>query len=235
VLFNDAGTPRLGVINCCNLNATTGVGSIYPLYEADAYNSTALSSSSTLAGAFYTTVAVSAKSFRILGYVEWSSSGIASAGTWMTTNLNRIRTFGPGVKTPGEVIGTSYNTGSGSSSSSGYVNCCQVSINIQSAANIIRVLFSGTCQVLAGGSGTNSQGTLRMVRGASTVIGMNANFSVGSAAGTNMQILCPGTLGGYDVPNTTGSLTYSGQVASTGAAAQATWGTINATLDEIMT
>jgi hypothetical protein len=87
--FNDAGTFRLGVINCSTASA------VYPLAEAGLQSSTGGNGGNS-PGAFYTGTGVSGRPFRILGYMEWSS-GLTTAGAW-ASGPTAIQLFGPGIK-----------------------------------------------------------------------------------------------------------------------------------------
>lgn len=75
--FNDAGTFRLGAVNC--LSGTT----IMPLRDDLLASSTAEGGigGADSAQVIYTGVAVAAKPMRVLGYVEWSA-GLAAVGTY---------------------------------------------------------------------------------------------------------------------------------------------------------
>lgn len=103
VAFDDAGTVRLGLVNC--LSGT----SIFPLIAG-------LASSTTEGGAgaadsahvIYSGTAVSAKSMVILGYLEWNA-GLTTAGTWAIVPT-KIQVFVPGVPRPGEAIQTLYTS-----------------------------------------------------------------------------------------------------------------------------
>lgn len=98
--FNDAGTFRLAVINCSpNGNA------VFPLADYGLASSTAEGGAGAAdsSGVFYTGTAVTSKAYRILGFLEWNTTGV-TAGTWTTTNLNRVQSYGPGVQRPGEMI-----------------------------------------------------------------------------------------------------------------------------------
>lgn len=96
--FNDGGTFRLGAINCSTATAifslVEGIASAAAEGGAGAADS---------AGVVYAGASVSSQPMRILGYLEWSSSGL-TAGTWTTTNLATIQLFGPGTAKPGEEV-----------------------------------------------------------------------------------------------------------------------------------
>lgn len=98
--FNDAGTFRLGVINC--LSGTN----IYPLGQFPIASSTAEGGAggADSAQVFYTGTAVTSKAYRILGYVTYES-GLGTAGTWSATPT-RAQLYHPGVPLPGMPVQT---------------------------------------------------------------------------------------------------------------------------------
>ena len=98
VAFDDAGTIRLGVINC--LSGT----SIYPLQTFGIASSTAEDNSADSAHVFYTGSAVTSKPYIVLGRLIWNS-GLATAGTWNAV-ADVIVNMAPGVKLPGDVVQT---------------------------------------------------------------------------------------------------------------------------------
>lgn len=106
--FNDAGTFRLGVTNC--LTAT----SLFSLNDGLA-SSTAEGGAGAAdsAGVIYTGSAVTSKPMRILGFLEWSASGLVTAGTWTVTNLILLQVLGPGVPLPGQTLQTTMDLQTG--------------------------------------------------------------------------------------------------------------------------
>lgn len=98
VEFNDAGTLRLGAVNC--LSGT----SILALKDDALYSSTAEGGAggADSAQVIYTGTAVASKALRIIGYLEWSA-GLAAVGTWGIVPT-KIQLFGPGVPLPGSVV-----------------------------------------------------------------------------------------------------------------------------------
>ncbi len=106
--FNDAGTFRLGIINCVATAAGAGTGrNITDLYQLKAWG---IASSSAEGGAgaadsaltFYTGVAVASKAFIVLGYVTYEA-GLAAAGTYASAPT-RVQTFQYGMPLPGDVL-----------------------------------------------------------------------------------------------------------------------------------
>lgn len=77
VIFNDAGTARMGVINC-----RSGL-TIFPLSACSTASSTAEGGAGAADSAlvFYTATAVASKAFRVLGYFDYLS-GLGTAGTY---------------------------------------------------------------------------------------------------------------------------------------------------------
>ena len=96
VLFNDAGTLRLGAINCSTSTA------IYPLADDILASSTAEGGAGAAdsAGVIYTGTAVTSKAMRVLGYIENTQ---ATAGTYATTP-SKVQPWQPGMKLPGDVV-----------------------------------------------------------------------------------------------------------------------------------
>jgi hypothetical protein len=96
VAFDDAGTVRLGVINC-----RSGVN-IYPLGQYPFASSTAEGGAGAADSAqvFYTGTAVAAKAYIVLGYLEYT---LATVGTWGTAP-SRNKLYGLGDKLPGDAL-----------------------------------------------------------------------------------------------------------------------------------
>lgn len=96
VAFDDAGTLRLGLINC--LNGTD----IYPLNVEQVESAAAVGTGSDSAHAFVSGAAVSAKAFAVLGRLDWSA-GLATAGAWASAPT-QIALVGPSGPLPGVVL-----------------------------------------------------------------------------------------------------------------------------------
>lgn len=95
--FNDAGTFRLGAINC------VGTSGVFPLRDDAVRSSTAEGGlgAADNAQTIYTGTAVTSKAMRILGFMDWNS-GLATAGSWSGTP-DKIQPFHSGVSLPGTV------------------------------------------------------------------------------------------------------------------------------------
>ena len=205
VVFNNAGTNVMALINCSN--ATT----IFPLNEGIIASSTAISGSATSAGVFYTPngTTVTSKAYRILGYIEYNSTGLVAAGTY-TSAPNFVQPFGPGIRKPGEqvqlVVVTSNTVGTTSSATfANLASPTTASITPTSAANLVRAQISSSMSPSA-----TSVNYLQLVRG-STAIGKPIPYA---PASTN--VYTPASITALDTPNTTSSTTYQIQGQTTG-------------------
>lgn len=96
--FNDAGTFRLGIINCLS------GANIFPLAGFGIASATAEGGAGAADSAhvFYAGAAVSAKAYTVLGYASFES-GLGTAGTWSAVPT-RLQLYGAGVKLPGDLV-----------------------------------------------------------------------------------------------------------------------------------
>lgn len=104
VLFDNAGTLVLGLYN-----SVTGGGTptqITGIDESAPSSGTTIANNSNSPATFYTASTITTKSFRILGYLDFSA-GQATAGSWDTAP-DKIQLFGPGIKKPGEAINKAF-------------------------------------------------------------------------------------------------------------------------------
>ncbi len=151
VAFDDAGTIRLGAINC--LSGTS----------IAALSTNALASSTAEGGAgaadsahvFYTGTAVTTKPYVVLGRLIWNT-GLATAGTWNAAP-DIIVNYAPGVALPGQSIQTQRTVDSGAATGSTALpfdntvpqNTEGVQFMTQAvtptvAANLLRIRFLGS-------------------------------------------------------------------------------------------
>lgn len=100
VVFDNAGTLALGLVNCSTANQ------IYPAInnEAGLQTSVSMTSAATSPGVIYTQngTTITTKAFKILGHLDYAS-GLGTAGTYASPPTS-IVLFGPGIKKPGEVL-----------------------------------------------------------------------------------------------------------------------------------
>lgn len=207
--FNDAGTFRLGVINCSA--ASTTAARIFPLNEGAIASSTAEGGAGAAdsAGVFYTGTAVTSKAYRILGYLEWSSSGL-TAGTWTTSNLLLVQSYGPAIKLPGALVQMNQtSTASQTDTNAGPTLTMSAAISPTSAANLVKVTIVGSALLPA----SVTQGQILIGRGSGSArVGPSQNCYGGGASAT----VFPHQLTWYDNPNTTASTTYGAYSVSSG-------------------
>jgi hypothetical protein len=101
VLVDDGGTLKLGVINA----SVGSFGTIYAVAEASNAVFTAVDTGAGDADAvgwFYTNSALTNKTFRVLGYLDFSS-GLAAVGTWSVAP-DVVRLAGQGAVLPGGLV-----------------------------------------------------------------------------------------------------------------------------------
>jgi hypothetical protein len=193
--FNDAGTFRLGVINC------SAAGTIYALPEYGLQSSMG-GNGGTSAGTFYTGTGVTGKPFRILGYMEWSS-GLTTAGVWVS-GPTAIQLFGPGIKKPGDPVQENVSSqiialDTGNSTTTFLEPSTAVRASITPTSTINPIFVSLTATVYSSGA---SLATARVVRGVGGTIQVGNNItSVNNTVAT-------GSMQGYDLPQTTNPQTY---------------------------
>jgi hypothetical protein len=203
VAFNNAGTVVLALINCSKSDGSQ----IFPLDPTNVQSSTAMSAAATSAGVFYTPngTTVSAKAFCILGYVEYNSTGLTTAGTYATAP-NFVQLFGPGVKKPGDIIqsNVSINTPNDSTTSTTFIaTSTTVALTPTSAANVVFAQASGAIN-----SSANENVYIALSRGTTA----NTNiFGVQNFAGASIGMSACGAVFGFDKPNTISSQTYAVQ------------------------
>lgn len=108
VLADDAGTYRLGLVQCLTTVANAGSGSdvtaIYQLGQFPIISSTAEGGAGAAdsAAVVYSTVAWTSKPYAVLGYAYFAA-GQAAAGTWATAPT-RQHLYMPGTPLPGQRV-----------------------------------------------------------------------------------------------------------------------------------
>lgn len=162
-VFNDTGTPVLGVYN--SLANSGGVIGIKAWSENTPASGTLVDTAADSAQTWYTASAVTTKAFRIIGYVE---STQAVAGVWSTAP-SKVQLFGRGQYKPGSVIqriNSVSTTVATTNNSAGVYNTLTPAqtqaITLNYAGNPVRVRVFGTnstngaqpvqLQILRGGS-----------------------------------------------------------------------------------
>lgn len=219
VAFNDAGTARLGAINCRVPGASAR---IHPITDYGLSSSTAEGGAGAAdsAGVFYTGTAVTTKAYRILGYLEWTT--LTTAGTW--TAPDKIQMFGPGIRLPGDAVqiavGSTTTRGTASTSTSWTATGVTLSGSITptSAANGVLVNVSGSIAIGMGGANGGHQVQVRTIRSGSSVqIGANcAAFIDPDGANEGAGVAMYATEG-FDFPNSSSSVSYTPQIKTNNA------------------
>lgn len=237
VMFNDAGTPRLGVINCVS-GIGTGV-SIYPLGGASAgpVSAVQITSGSLSSGVIYAPFTVTSKCFAILGYLEYNSSGLAAAGTY-TIVPTKLQSFGPNVPLPGQVVQAAnllFGTGgAGAVGAMTLFSNTSATITPTAACNLIKYNISANYSQPAIAS-FNVQPLGQVFRGASV--------APGTPQGAGQAPVSSGTVGvgwqgrmtfiNYDFPNTAASVAYGLGAGSNNAGTSVTIGSVSSVIEEI--
>jgi hypothetical protein len=212
-LFNNAGTPVLGVYNSLN-SATPSVVS----WDSSALaTTTGITSGSGSSQTWYTSSAVAAKAFVPLCYVEALQT---TAGTW-AANPTKVQLFGPGVKKPGDVVqekGTVVSSADTTSSAT-FVALTnnQISVTPQSAPNLLRLETIGTSSIPDHASGVVVTANVQLSRGvvaATGLFGMTGKLVVSSTTASTGPIASVASIVGYDIPGA--AATYAVQANITG-------------------
>lgn len=237
VMFDDAGTLRPGVILASSYASSQAT--IAPLSPRGIASSTAEGGAggADSAQVFYTGTAVTSKAFSILGFIEWGASGV-TAGTWTTTNVVQVQNFGPGVQLPGQIVqaGSAYSLAGSSVTSTTFTNVTGSTITLvpTSAANFVKLSYSGQTRAAAGGAGVNTEVVCTIAR-AGTAVGPQNNTGVVSGSGTNQQTDGTCALNFIDSPNTTSSTAYTFQHKGLNTSGACTTSTLYGSAEEIMT
>jgi len=210
-LFDNAGGLGLALFQSVSGGATpTGITTIN---EAAPASTTAMSASATSAGVFYTAagVTLTTKSFRVLGYLEFSS-GMATPGSYASAPT-AIQLYSPGVALPGEYTGnmkwsTTNTNMTVTTANTWQATALTASITLSSAMNAVEFVFQccGLLQTVGG------QDWYTMVRGSTQVgpvISIGCN-QISSAAPRICAVIPPW----LDFPGTTSATTYTVQGTS---------------------
>jgi hypothetical protein len=204
VAFDNSGTVVLGLINCSTATQ------IFPLVENLVASTTNMSGTANSAGVFYTPAGINlvGKSFRIIGFIEYNSTGLATPGTY-TRVPDFMQLFGPGIKKPTDPVqySTASTTSQTARATASFATALSGSISPSSAANPIRIDWTGS----TGGSNGLNGGSIRIARG-STLVGQSQRLN-NQGSGT---VITAGAGFGIDLPNATGSTTYNIQIQGDG-------------------
>lgn len=205
VVFDDAGTDRLGLINCRSGN------NVYPLAGYGVASSTAEGGAggADSAQVFYTGTAVTTKAYTVLGYMEWSA-GLTTAGTWAIVPT-RIEVMRAGVRLPGMTVQQAETldvTTRTTTSATLVTTNITAALSPSSAANLVRITMAGGGDMSAT---NNTQGFDANRNGTSliTLLSLSRTFLasfVKQGAGAGVT---PVTFGITDYPQSTSAVTYT--------------------------
>jgi hypothetical protein len=217
VAFDNAGTVVLSLFNA--VNPTTS--QCTTINERVVQTSVAISGSATSAGVYYTPngTTLTSKAIKILGYVEYNSTGLVTAGTY-ASGPNFVESFGPGIHKPCEPVqftqALNATADTPTTSTSFVVNTNQeISITPTSAANLIMVEMQGAIQSTAA-----NECDAAISRG--TTANTNIIGAVALIFNNGASTTAAGYLKVIDFPNTASSQTYAGQRRSS-AVANCAW------------
>lgn len=197
VLFDDAGTIRMGAINCVSGS------NIYPLGQLPRATTAAEGGAggADTAQTFYTGTAIaSASAYVILGYVTYES-GLVTAGTY-NVSPTRIQLYGVGVPLPGQIVQT--QSGSTTSNTTNITNAAvstgvTANISPSCAAHFVK---ADACGSLSSNGFSDSPG-VAIYRG-STQVGSELR----SNTSANAPYVTPASPIAVDAPGATSSTTY---------------------------
>lgn len=196
VEFDDAGTLRLGAINCRMTSSVAQIAA-YALQSSTAEGGAGAADS---AGVFYTGVAVSSMPMRILGFLTWES-GLTTAGTW-DADPDAIVPFASGIPLPGNTIQAVTATGGvqATATTTTFVDVTSLtaSMTLTSAANSIAYGWDGPAQTTAANGGA-----LCALRRGGVIVG---NTAAAYAASSTIISTVGGS--GTDFTGTIGPISY---------------------------
>jgi hypothetical protein len=191
-------------------NAYASGGNTLGIDENALTSATAIGAGSTGAQTFYAASPVTNRPVKILGFVEYNSTGLATPGTY-TRAPDFVQVFGPGVKAPGEIvqtlIGGSTSAFTTTSSTFQTTNASKA-ITPKSAANLLRLSAQG----LLSNANSSLTDAIIHLHAAAAPLGMETRYSGGAAL--TSPAYSPAALHGYDRPNTISSITYSVKLRS---------------------
>jgi hypothetical protein len=174
--------------------------------EAVPANTTGISGSATLAGTWYTPngVALTGKSIRILGYLEWGS-GLATPGSY-ASGPTAIQLFGPGIEKPGDAVQSKTGfTSTGASTTGATYLATNLGLSFAPSAspNLALVALSGSMAVSAAAS--TQRGYIKVFRSGTACAGSPelSFLNTGSNYGA-----VPASAYFFDAPGSVSSQTY---------------------------
>ena len=211
VAFNDAGTVRLGAINC-----RSGTN-IYPLGGPKIASSNAEGGADS-AHVFYTGAAVTSKAYQVLCCMDWAS-GLTTAGTWGSVPTT-IKLFEHGDKLPGDVVqlvSTTTTTNCVVTSSAFVDTVSEVAIIPSASPNVVAVSAASVLGIVA--ASADKRCRARISRG-------GAQIGTGTFINTNAAgiFITPASMAVMDAPGTTSACVYKVQINVADTSQTGLWG-----------
>lgn len=209
--IDDAGTVRLGAINCRTASGITQLSEGSPIGSTAEGGAGAADSS----GVIYTGTAVGSKFFRFIGHADYNG-GLAAAGTW-AASPSRLMLVGPGSRKPGDVLGmlSVANSSQFTTTSSTFqtTNLSQA-ITLLSQCNLVRYRAVGDLYGNTNGTHYYAQ----MHRGG-TAIGplLDAYTTAGG------ESIWPACVSALDFPDSAAAVTYAVKVRNGTGTATVGW------------
>ena len=226
LLFNDAGTPHLGVINC---SSAAAAGGVFGLDSAGISNSSAEGGAggADMSGVIYTSSALVNKPYLIVGNVEYDT-GQPAAGTWSVAPTWTVQ-YGPHIPLPGAVMQVRMYAGGAevtTTSTSDQLTNMNGNITIHAKMNRVLIQVSGVMRQITSTGVCRS----RLYRGASTGLGPSL-VAWNSGGATDLRV--PSTHVFLDVSANVGSTTYNIYVSSDTSGQNVGYGSGTMILQEI--
>ena len=228
VAFNNGGSIVLGL---GRMSAEQNSSQIITALNDSAAPKTgfAISTGADAGGFIFSSVAVTNKAMRVLGYIEWGIGGLASLGVWTTTNIRCVQLMGLGVKLPGHLVQACYQVDSTQQlwSGGGPINGMLLGSFLTSdPCNPVKI----TCQANVYPDPATGQLALARLFRDSTALAIGGMATWQNDAGSN--IVANGFLTAWDFPNLTvaGSVVYSARFYASGGSAVLKWNAISVPL-----
>ena len=231
--FNDAGTFRLGVINCHTATySADSAAYISPLRSESTASSTAEGGAGAAdsGGTFYTGSAVTSKYFVVLGYVE---STQATAGTW-ATSPSKVVAWRPGMPLPGDVIERRMNLTAGSLTTNATSPTLTTNSGIAHTAkftgNVVKLTLSADLFV-GNIAATNVIGTIRLYRDSTQLVTTSQTGGSSSGGDQHTTYVCIETMVN---PASTSAVTYACYQFIDNSGTNTTTANVRVIVEEIM-
>lgn len=214
VAFNDAGSVRLGVVNCRAGNNVLAL-------NGGLYSSTLISASANAAQIIYSGgAAISSRAMSVLGYVEYAA-GLATAGAYSSAPT-RAQLLTADTPLPGSIIQTSETFDIATrttSATTAAATSLQGTITLRKPSNGVRIEFFG-------GGDCSAQGNtlfLDIRRDPSTLLSSGRSAMMAAIKSASLAGIIPLSFGATDFPGAAANQVYtlmawtSGGTATLGA------------------